>query len=171
MAMMQPVHAQTPVPARGRAHVEVTSAFLVDLAASRAFTLVEPEGERRWAVGWDPEPVWAPDGVAARGMVFRTRGDHDAPHAVWQIVKHDPAAGEISYASVREGRRATLIDIRVVAVAPSRTRIEVSYAVTSLVEAEDDAVRAFGEGYEAYLREWETAIRRHVVQGVPIGPP
>ncbi len=96
--------------------------------------------------------------------MFRTSGEHET---IWQVVRHDPRAGRISYSYVTPGRRVALIDVRVTGVSATTTRVHVSYAVTSLAEAEDGEVLEFEEGYADFLQHWARAIERHLSGGVP----
>ena len=41
--------------------------------------------------------------------------------------------------------------------------------MTALSPHADDFVRGFGDGFGEYLVQWERAIRRHIVDCVPMG--
>jgi len=45
-------------------HCERSHSFTVALPVAEAFRLFEPEGERRWAEGWDPRYLHPADGRA-----------------------------------------------------------------------------------------------------------
>ena len=72
-------------------HVERSHGFVLDLAKARAFPLFEPEGERAWAKGWEPNYLHPADGRARAGMVFTT--GHGGEKTLWTMVKHEPASG------------------------------------------------------------------------------
>ena len=61
-----------------------------------------------------------------------------------------------------------MVDVHVVPEGEGRSRAIVKYRMTSLSPAADDFVRAFGEAFDDTMRDWAEAIRRHIVEGVPL---
>ena len=79
----------------------------VDVPPEQTIQLFTPEGERRWAEGWDPQypEVDRRDGP---GAVFTT-GRH---HTTWIMVDHGPES--VRYARVTEGMTAGTVAVDVV---------------------------------------------------------
>jgi hypothetical protein len=147
------------------AHVERSHAFVLDLPMERAFRLFEPEGERLWAQGWDPEYLH-PAGVAAArpGVVFRTR--HGGEETVWMVLRHDPAAGLVEYMRATPGSRMGTVLVQCSPLAASRTRVSVQYALTALSEAGNTVLEGLDEAhYRAFIESWRASIVRRDAGG------
>jgi hypothetical protein len=140
------------------AHVERSRSFVVELPVDRAFRLFEPEGERAWAKGWDPEYLH-PRGTtdAVRGMVFRTR--HGGEETLWTVMRHEPASGLVEYARVTPGSRMGRVLVQCARLDAARTRVTAVYALTGLSDAGNAALAEFDRAYDAFIDSWESAIR------------
>ena len=140
-------------------HVEHSHAFVVELALERAFRLFEPEGERLWAKGWDPEYLHPAGADAAeRGMVFRTA--HGGEETLWTIVRHEPDAGVVEYVRATPGSRLGTVLVQCARLDTARTRVTVVYSLTALSEKGNGTLRALdAPAYEAFIRSWEESIR------------
>jgi len=140
-------------------HIERAHAFVVGLPLERAFPLFEPEGERLWAKGWDPEYLHpAGKSAAARGMVFRT--GHGGEETLWTLVRHEPEAGLVEYVRMTPGSRMGTVLVQCARLDAARTRVTVVYSLTALAEKGNETLLAFdARAYEAFIRSWEEAIR------------
>ena len=150
-----------------RVHVERTGVVAMDLPSAEAFPLFSAEGERRWVAGWDPCYVHPIEPGAGEGVVFRTT-NKGVGTATWIQTRHDPATGVASFVYLVPDHHAAMVDVHVVPEGEGRSRASVKYRMTSLSSAADDFVRAFGEVFDGYMRDWAEAIRRHIVEGVPL---
>ena len=139
-------------------HVERSRSFVLEVPLERAFRLFEPEGERVWAKGWDPEYLH-PHGAreAVRGMVFRTA--HGSEQTLWTIVRHEPDAGLVEYVRATPGSRMGRVLVQCARLEAARTRVTVIYALTALSDAGNASLREFDAGYDAFIDSWATAIR------------
>ena len=90
--------------------------FVVALASREAFALFEPEGERAWAQGWDPQYVHPRDGRAEAGMVFTT--DHGGENTIWIMTRHEPAAGLVEYVRTTPGSRIATVMVQCAPLGP-----------------------------------------------------
>ena len=119
-----------------------TATITVPLPPKQATTLFTPEGERRWAPGWDPRHH--------SDTVFTT--DHGGTQTTWVVL----AAGEnaVRYARVTPDRHAGTVEVR---CRPhgTATEAEVTYDLTPLIP---DALDHFAAGFDAMLAEWERLI-------------
>jgi hypothetical protein len=137
----------------------LTGRLRVGLPPSEAFGLFTPAGERAWVHGWDPRFPVPADGDAEPGTVFQTGAQgHDA---VWIVVTREPGR-RISYARVRPGLDAgtvsVVLDEAGDEMGNSTSDVTVTYDLTALTGVAAAELRAFAEGYPAYLRSWEDAI-------------
>ena len=131
--------------------------FALALPVSRAFPLFEPEGERAWARGWDPEYLHPADGRAEAGMVFTT--SHGGEDTVWLVTRHEPPSGIVEYARVTPGSRIATVLVQCARLDAARTRVTVIYAFTGLSEAGNAYVRAMDEArYAEMIEGWARAI-------------
>jgi hypothetical protein len=125
----------------------------VALPREQAMELFTPEGERRWADGWDPQYP-EPRRREGPGAVFTTRhGGHDT---TWIVVDQQP--GSIRYTRVVHGMTAGTIAVDVVGSHERATNVRVTYDLTALTAAGQRWLEAFGEHYQTEIAEWSTEI-------------
>jgi hypothetical protein len=132
-----------------RRHTEIT----VDLPHERAIELFTPEGERRWADGWDPQYP-EPGRREGAGAVFTT--GHGGHQTTWIMVDQQP--GSVRYARVTEGMTAGTVAVEVVGSSEHSTQVLVTYDLTALTPAGETWLEAFDSGYDAAIGEWATEI-------------
>ncbi|HEX4331115.1 MAG TPA: hypothetical protein VH040_03170 [Usitatibacter sp.] len=136
-----------------------THAFVLPLAAARAFPLFEPEGEKAWAEGWQPRYLYPSDGRAEPGMVFATR--HGGEETTWLVTRHEPAAGLVEYVRVTPGSRIASVLVHCAALDAARTRVTVIYTFTGLGESGNAYIRAMDDAnYAKYIDSWADAIAK-----------
>jgi hypothetical protein len=143
--------------------VHVTNAFelIVRAPLSRAAILFGPEGERCWAgERWNPEFLHPQPGKDVQGAVFTVA--HGPHTSVWVNTLCDTAGGRMQYVSFIPGTVVSTIDVRLTAVDPSSTRVDVTYARTALNAAANDDVQAMGERDRESGPEWQRAIAKCV---------
>ena len=140
-------------------HCERSHAFTVALPVAQAFRLFEPEGERRWAEGWDPRYLHPADGRATRGMVFTT--SHGNEDTIWTMVRHEPAAGLVEYVRATPGSRIGRVLVQCTPLDAARTRVNVVYEMTALTEAGNTRVRELDDPrYREFIDSWSRAIAK-----------
>jgi len=131
--------------------------FVAALPAREAFALFEPEGERAWAQGWDPQYVHPRDGRAEAGMVFTT--DHGGENTIWIMTRHEPAAGLVEYVRTTPGSRIATVMVQCAPLGPARTRVTVIYVFTGLTEAGNANIRAMDDArFREFVEGWGRAI-------------
>jgi hypothetical protein len=133
--------------------VHRSAEITVKLPREQAMALFTPEGERRWAEGWDPH---YPDPARRDepGTVFTT--SHGAHETTWIMVDHEP--GRVRYARVTHGLTAGTVVVETVQAAEQATRVRVTYDVTALSVAGEEWLASFDQEYEAEIASWSTAI-------------
>ena len=130
-----------------------TAEITVSLPSEQAITLFTPEGERRWADGWDPRYPQR-DRREGPGTVFIT--SHGAHQTTWVMVDHGPMG--VRYARVTEGMTAGTVAVDVVATPERSTHVRVTYDLTALTPAGDVWLESFNADYEDAIGEWATEI-------------
>jgi hypothetical protein len=125
----------------------------VDLQPEQAMALFTPEGERRWADGWNPHYP-EPDRREGAGAVFST--GHGGHQTTWVMVDNEP--GRVRYARVTEGMTAGTVAVDVVGSRGHSTQVRVTYDLTALTPAGESWLEAFDADYDAAIGAWATEI-------------
>jgi hypothetical protein len=140
------------------AHAEHVHAIVVPLPIAQAFPFFEPEGERAWAEGWNPNYLNPTDGRTIRGMVFTT--DHGGEDTVWMMVRHEPPS-LVEYVRVTPGSRIGRVLVQCSALDASRTRVNVVYALTGLTEKGNAMIRDLTPAdFARFIDSWSESIGR-----------
>jgi len=135
-----------------RKRIECRGTVRVPLPVKEAFT---PEGERRWVDGWSPTyPTGARPDITP-GLVFEVGKEEGA--STWVVAHVDADARTAAYVYVVPSHRAVLVDV---AAAPDGegTRIRVTYHMTAHSPEAYEFVRAFADGYDAFLEGWASGV-------------
>jgi hypothetical protein len=125
----------------------------VDLPPEQAMELFTPEGERRWADGWDPQYPQA-DRREGPGAVFTTA--HGGHQTTWIMVDQGP--GSVRYARVTHGMTAGTVEVDVVGSGEHSARVRVTYDLTALTSAGEHWLEAFDADYDTAIGGWSTEI-------------
>jgi hypothetical protein len=145
-------------------HVSNSFHFVVRAPMVRATTLFGPEGERCWAgPHWNPEFLYPQPGKDVQGTVFTIQ--HGPHKSVWVNTVFDPAAGRMQYVALIPETLVSTVDVRLAAVDPSSTSVEVTYARTALAAAANDEVEALGKRDRESGPEWQRAIENCLAGG------
>ena len=149
--------------ARSVAH---TRAFDLDRPVDELFPLFSPEGERHWIPGWDYENVMGTTQLA-EGYVFLTRAhDHGTTQAIWVVSRYEPEAHRVRFHKVEAGDKVGTVTVECTALAPSRTRVQVTYEYVALSPEGEAFVAGFdAETYRAFIDEWQSLLTRHFAAG------
>jgi hypothetical protein len=125
----------------------------ITLPPERTIELFTPEGERRWAAGWDPE---YPDTGRREGpgVVFAT--GHGGHKTTWIMVDQRP--GTVRYARVTHGMTAGTVAVEIVGSGEHFTRVRVTYELTALTPAGEGWLEAFDASYDAAIGDWSIEI-------------
>jgi len=139
------------------AHVSNSFEFVVRAPLSRAAPLFGPEGERCWAgPHWNPEFLYPQPGKDIQGAVFTVQ--HGPHTSVWVNTLFDPAGGRMQYVSFIAGTLVSTVDVRLTALDPSSTSVEVTYTRTALEVTANDDVQAMGKSDRASGPHWKQSI-------------
>ena len=136
-------------------HVELSGRLHVAAPPDRALVFFTPEGERHYVAGWDPEYLHPPDGALVEGLTFRTT--HNDERTLWLVSRCDVARGMLEYIRIVPESRIGVVSVQLVPSGDG-TDVNVTYRMTALSEAGEQALRAFAAGFEAMLASWERSI-------------
>ena len=136
----------------------------VGLPPDEAMALFTPEGERRWADGWDPHYP-EPGRREGPGAVFTT--GHGGHQTTWIMVDHAP--GGVRNARVTEGMTAGTVAVDVVGSRERSTQVRVTYDLTALSPAGETWLDAFDGHYETAIGDWATEIAVALKRAAPSG--
>jgi hypothetical protein len=134
--------------------------------AADLFPLFSPEGEKLWVPGWDYEKVT--EGAELReGYIFLTRAhDHAATEAIWIVKRCDPLTHFVQFYKIEPGDKVGVVTVKCSELAPSRSRVEVTYDYTALSASGETFVSAFDEAaYEAFIAEWQRLLTAYFESG------
>ena len=141
-----------------------TGAIRLNGALDAVFPLFGPIGEKDWAAGWDPKPVWPESGELVEGMVFTV--DETPGRVFWVVTRYAPTRHEIAYANVLPGQTLNRIEIACKAAGENQTDCTVRYAFVGLSDEGNKFVDMHTEeAYAAKLRHWEEAINYRLKTG------
>jgi hypothetical protein len=143
------------------AHETRSATIRLHAPPERAFPLFEPEGERAWAPGWDPRFLHPRDCSAEEGAVFVTRAD--GRETIWMITAYRPPS-RIRYARITPGFHAVTVEVELTAEA-AETHARVSYTLTALTPAGNDAVAEMVAGYDGWMVDWQQRINAALLGG------
>jgi hypothetical protein len=140
-------------------HVSHRFQCVVRAPLVRAAALFGPNGERCWAgPNWNPEFLYPQPGKDVQGAVFTVQ--HGPHKSVWVNTLFEPAAGRMQYVAFIPETLVTTVDVRLTAIDPYSTSVEVTYARTALDAAANDDVEALGRKDRESGPEWQRAIEK-----------
>lgn len=146
--------------------VSHTTAFEIDQPAATLFPLFSAEGEKLWVPGWDYTDVMGYPEMHEDYVFLTDSHDHAAGQAVWLVKRHDPEAWRVELYKVEPGDKVGLVKVGLSELAPSRTRVEVTYTYTGLSASGDEFVRGFtAEAYAAFIGEWKELLEAYFAGG------
>lgn len=134
-------------------HVEHTGELRFAAPPDAVFPLFTPEGERRWAPGWDPRWLHASD---VEGVFTTNNGGEDT---VWMVLELDARARRAKYLRMTPGSRVGVVEVACVAAEGVETIVRVTYRMTSLTEDGESKLAAFdAAAYAEMMAEWEWRV-------------
>ncbi|GMV05015.1 MAG: hypothetical protein AMXMBFR53_12950 [Gemmatimonadota bacterium] len=140
----------------GRASVSCVGTVDVALSRQATFPIFTPEGERLWIPRWAPTYPEGGTPEPRGGLAFQT--EKEGATATWLVTRWEPEARRAAYAYVLPVKWATTVEVEVRDLGTGRSRVEVTYHVTSLAPSADVDVAALAEGYQARLAAWADTL-------------
>lgn len=138
-------------------HLQSSHRIVVAAPVERAFMFFTPAGEELWVDGWQPTYVHPAQGHTQAGMVFTTgQGDE---FTLWTLADFDRVAHRSRYVRCTPASRMGFVEVRCVALDVARTAVDVTYTMTALNAAGEQALQTFeGDRYAAMIDGWADAI-------------
>jgi hypothetical protein len=136
-----------------------TASILLDGEASIVFPLFGAYAEKKWAAGWDPDPIYPAGEKIEEGAIFTTPGHtaEDGPYT-WLVVRYRPAELLVQYLVTAQGHCWT-ITVQCHPMDSGHTRAEITYVFTGWTAKGITLNRYYLEHIYAHrLKDWEEAI-------------
>ena len=132
----------------------------------RIFPLFTPEGEKKWASGWDFQLIYASSNQAEENLIFTTAAhDHGQSEAIWIISRYEPADYFIEYQRIEPGLKIGRIRITCRAADHADTLATIEYVYTALSEQGNEFIDRFSdEEYITFIDHWEKAINHYLAR-------
>jgi hypothetical protein len=126
--------------------------FHLDFPVAKAFPMFEPEGERAWAPGWDPQFICPADKRAQVGAVFVQ------DKTTWTIVDYVKER-RIRYVNFKPNKRLTEIEVAVAPTTANACNVTVNYRITPLSEEGAKSVKEMDATHFSHAaEEWKEAV-------------
>ena len=133
--------------------------FELDTSADRALLFFTPEGERAWVKGWDPKPIYPPQGGVAFKVNSVFRVDQDGERSLWTIVEADLQEHIAEYVYVVEGERMSRVRVQIQPLSEEHCRVRVHYVHTATSEKGLHFVASVTEeSYAQKMRDWHRMV-------------
>jgi hypothetical protein len=131
------------------------------------FPLFTPEGEKKWAAGWDFEWIFTPRGELEENLLFTTAAhDHGQGGAIWIISRYEPTEHFVEYQRIEPGVKIGRIRVRCRVDEPGKTLATIEYIYTALSERGNEFIEHFtAPHYLVFIGEWEKAINDYLETG------
>lgn len=133
-------------------HVEHTGELRFAAPPDDVFPLFTPEGERRWAPGWDPRWLYESN---VEGVFTTNNGGEDT---VWMVLELDARAHRARYLRMTPGSRVGVVEVAC-AAEDGGTTVRVTYRMTALTREGERTLAAFdAAAYAEMMKEWKRRV-------------
>jgi hypothetical protein len=136
--------------------------FVVGKDIESVFPLFSPEGEKRWAPGWDYTNVLGSKKFQAGDVFLTDSHDHRAVPAIWIVADLDPVKHTISYYKVEAGEKVGKIVVQCFEQNPGYTLVKVSYKYIGLSNSGNQFITGFTkDAYREFIDKWHSLINAY----------
>jgi hypothetical protein len=144
--------------------IEKSASFIVKARIENTFPLFGPIREKEWAVGWEPEVVYATHSEVEQYMIFKTPGKLPDEKYTWIVTQYRPEEYLIEY-TVSAQDRIWFITVRCKSQR-EYTAVTVTYTYTGFTEAAHQLNKQAIEKMFAHeLKDWEEAVNYFLQSG------
>jgi hypothetical protein len=148
---------------RTRKQVIREGSFVLDIGAAKALYFFTPEGERAWASGWNPEPIYPAQTAVAFNANSVFRLDHDGERSLWTVLEADSREYAAEYICVVEGVRVSRVRVHIQPLGKTRCRVHVRYVHTATSDKGLHFVASLTErSYARKMLEWQRMVSRAI---------
>lgn len=146
------------------AHAEHDFEFDLDAPFEVVFPLFGANGERAWGgPDWNPRFLHGDSARDFAGAVFQVAHGHRP--STWVTTVFDSTSGHVQHVYFAHSALVTLIDIHLVRLPGSATRVSVHYEYTALEPSADATVREMAEHAQHMRSHWIQAISAVLKRG------
>jgi|WetSurMetagenome_2_1015567.scaffolds.fasta_scaffold04011_2 hypothetical protein len=144
-----------------------TAEFEINQPVQVVFPLFTPEGEKRWAPGWDYENIMGTR-TLDEDYIFLTRThDHAANEAIWIVKSYEPETHRVRYYKIEPGEKVGIIEAACDPLTSGSTKVQVTYRYVGLSEAGNRFVERFTKkDYEAFIEGWKRLIESYFAKDI-----
>ena len=148
-------------------HISLTHIIKLNAPLKEIFLLFTPQGEKKWAPGWDFETVYPASGETVENQVFTTLSqDHAQSKAIWLLTRLEPENHLVEYVRVEPELKIGKVIVSCKQGVENTSLAEVSYIYTALSEKGNEELAKFTEDfYKQYIGMWENAINHYLETG------
>jgi hypothetical protein len=141
--------------------------ILINSGLNKVFPLFTPEGEKKWAKGWDFEPIFPQPFQTCENSIFRTGShDHNVEPALWIINTYNTKKHYIEYIRIEPSVKLGQIKVNCSQMDSKDTEVQVRYTYTALSDEGNIFIENFTENkYLEYIGDWELAINHYLKTG------
>jgi hypothetical protein len=137
----------------------------IDAKPEVVFPLLCPVREAEWLHGWNYRMIYSVSGLVEEGAVFSTSkpGEEDT---VWVVTQHDAAERCVEFARFTPHSRTCILKIAVAALGDDRSRVDISYAYTSIGPAGNRFIESWSEKeFLDAVTFWEASMNHFLKTG------
>ena len=155
------------IPARAQKfvaeHYRQSASIELNGDIDRVFPLFTMSGEKNWAAGWNPVPIYPNSGEMREGLIFQTPDHiHGGPPLTWLVSRYDERSHQIQYV-VTSPTRVTFISVTCTPLSTKATRADIRYELTGLSsEGNEQSRHVLQKIFAADLTDWQTAINDYL---------
>jgi hypothetical protein len=154
-----PTQHSDPVAISQCAHAVTTFTFEIAAPMKKVSPLFAPEAERSWAGDhWNPVFAYPQPGRDLEGAVFTVK--HGPFNSVWVNTLFNVESGRMQYVAVFGEKFAMTVDVRVTAVNPEHTKVEVTYTRTALDPQANEEVQSMAARDKVSAPDWQHGIEK-----------
>jgi hypothetical protein len=136
--------------------------FVVGKDIKSVFPLFSPEGEKRWAPGWNYINVLGTKNLQVDYVFLTDSHDHRSTTAIWIVADYDPVKHHVSYYKVEPGEKVGKIVVQCFEQNAEQTLVKVTYKYIGLSNSGNQFIAGFTKkAYKAFIDEWHSLINAY----------
>ena len=136
--------------------------FVVGKCIESVFPLFLPEGEKRWAPGWDYINVLGSENLQVDYVFLTDSHDHRSTTALWIVADYDPVKHHVSYYKVEPGEKVGKIVVQCFEQNAEHTLVKVTYKYIGLSNSGNQFIAGFTKkAYKEFIDGWHSLIKAY----------
>ena len=136
--------------------------FLLEKDVSSVFPLFSPEGEKRWAPGWDYTNLLGSTNLHPDYVFLTDTHDHNAAQAIWIVADYRPNTYYISYYKIEPGQKIGKIEVQCIEQNRTSTLIKATYKYIGLSDSGNRFIEGFTKKfYQEFIGKWRLLLHEY----------